>query len=261
MGVRVHALGGLIAAIGASGAAEAAIIFTYEAPQVIAREFGYQAPGGSLDAGSLAFATDVVLGFTIDATQEGGPRFTVPATLHFADPIENNFVGPVEGGNGFYRATASLNFEFRIATPRGGLASNVLLAGQFFDGRLTTFLGSGSVVTAQNDAGGTLRLEAGPALFAALLDQDFVLDPGGFAVEGPASAAWSLADFSRTIGDSDLVEVPRGSDGKGPEKGSDFYLPDFQARSSFVASATVVPAPGMISVSLLSGALLLRRRR
>ena len=260
MGVRVHALGGLIAAIGASSAAEAAIVFTYEAPQVQAREFGYQQPGGSLDAGSLAFATDVIIDLTIDATQEGGPRITVPATLHFADPSANNFVGPVAGGNGFYRATASLDFEFRLVNPVAGFGSNVLLAGQFFDGRLTTFLGSGSVVSAQNNAGGTLRLFAGDALYDVLGEADFSLDPGGFAAEGPASVAWSLADFSRTISDNDLVEfTPRGEDGGGGK--SDFYLPDFQARSSFVASATVVPTPGWIGVAILSGAMLLRRRR
>ena len=261
MGVRASTLGCAIAALGLTAGAQAAVIFTYQAPQTTNREFGYRQPGGAGQTGSLVFDESVVLDFTIDATAEGGPRFTVPAILTFAPTGQNNsFVGPAFGGSGSYLAIAGIQFEFRAVNPAtGGPGQNVLLAGSFTQGFLTTeFGGAGSVLAAQNAGGGDLVLSAGPALFAAFSAEGFELNPAGFTTGGPSQASWSLTDFSRTIGDDDLISFGDRGDGTP----SDRYLPTFDARSSFVASATVVPTPGAVALlTTLAGLGASRRRR
>lgn len=252
-------LGGAIAALLTTAGANGAVIFTYQAPQTQNREFGYRQPNGPGQAGSLVFDSSVLLEFTIDATEDGGPRITIPAILDFAPTGQNNsFVGAVSGSGGSYVAPAGLQFEFRVPGARGTTqGQDVLLAGAFTQGFLTSEFGaSGSVISAQNMGMGDLVLSAGPALFEALSSAGFALNPGGFAPGGPSSASWSLTDFSRSIGEQDLITFDRG-------EGTpvDRYLPTFDARSSFVAVATVVPAPGAMALLALAGIGAARRRR
>lgn len=237
------ALCAIVAASGTmTGAAQAAILFSYEDPTALVQEFVYTQPAMVGGLGSLTYENDVIHNFVIDARQEfPGARVTVQATLNLTADV-----GPVTQVSNLFVASTAGSFEFLTTemTPR------VILSGTFSDGTLTTFFGSGSATAARNDIGGSLVLTAGPALFDILADLGYTDFPGlGLA---PASASWSMVNISEEISPATLVQFE-----------DDLFFPDFDADNAFVAQATVLPTPG--SLALIAGAWVVsfasRRRR
>lgn len=245
-----HPLSALSAAVaasaGISAAAHGAILFSYEDPTALMREFSHLAPTGVGQPGTLAYNDTVIHRFVIDASEESpGVRVTVDATLQFIGMT----TGPVTQVGNLFAAETAGSFQFLTteATPR------VIMSGSFDDGVLSTFFGSGSSTAAQNVIGGTLVLVAGPALFDILDNAGYTLPAGGFR-DDSASASWSLVNIQEAITAQTLVSF---------QGDPDQYFPDFSADNAFVARAEVVPAPGAISLAGLMVATLIgpRRRR
>ncbi|HBS29481.1 MAG TPA: hypothetical protein DEB06_08545 [Phycisphaerales bacterium] len=229
-----------VALASASGAAFGGVLFTYEDPNAKNQEFRVFAPQKQGDNGTIQFDSEQVLRLRIDASEEQpGAVVEVDARLSFIDMI----VGPAsQVGNSLIGQSAG-RFEFRTADEDNEL----IIAGEFEDGVLLTLFDAGSQQTAMNEAGGTLVLTPGPALFTILLEQaDYALP--GIDPNGPSSAAWGLANIDE-INPSSLL-------GEGPGR----YFPDFDADSAFVGRFEV-PAPGAVVLTGLSGLALVARRR
>ena len=243
-----HPLSALCAAIaasaGLSAAANGAILFSYEDPTALMREFSHLAPTMAGQPGSLNYNDTVIHRFVIDASEESpGVRVTVDATLQFIGMT----TGPVTQVGNLFAAETAGSFQFLTteATPR------VIMSGTFSDGVLTTFFGSGSSTAARNDIGGSLVLTAGPALFDILAGEGYMLPAGGFS-DSSASASWSLVNIQEPITAQTLVSFPGDPDQ---------YFPDFAADNAFVARALVLPTPGAISLAGLAAAALIAPRR
>lgn len=244
-----HPLSALCAAVAASAgvtaAANGAILFSYEDPTALMREFNHLAPTMAGQPGTLTYDSTIIHRFVIDASEESpGVRVTVDATLHFIGMT----TGPVTQIGNLFAAETAGAFEFRTTDPM----PQVILSGTFNDGILTTFFGSGSSTAARNDIGGSLVLTAGPAIFDILANEGYVLPAGGFS-DSSASASWSLVNIQEPITGDTLVSFPGDPDE---------YFPDFGADNAFVARALVVPGPGAIALAnLVLAALVTPRRR
>ena len=243
-----HPLPALCAAVaasaGVSAAASGAILFSYEDPTALMREFNHLAPTMAGQPGTLTYDNSVIHRFVIDASEEApGVRVTVDATLHFIGMT----TGPVTQVGNLFAAETAGSFEFRTTDPM----PQVILSGTFSDGVLTTFFGSGSSTAARNDIGGTLLLTAGPALFSILSNAGYNLPVEGFA-DSPASASWSLVNIQEPINANTLVSFPGD-----PDK----YFPNFAADNAFVARAVVAPTPGALSLAGLAAMAVLAPRR
>jgi hypothetical protein len=210
-------------------------------------EFKYNQPAALGLDGSLDYDSLIVHNLSIDAREDGGPRITVPATLHFLE----SSVGAVTKVGNTYLAPTALLFEFRTV----GANPEPILTGRFGDGTLSYLFGSGSLISGQNSDGGTLTFLPGSALDDLINTQQYTFS-GQFNNAGPASAAWSLAEIAPPINDGTLVP---GSAAGAPIK----YFPSFTAENAFVASVTaIVPSPGTLMLSgLAAGVALFRTRR
>lgn len=232
---------GVLTLIASSGV-HASILFTYEDPDSSTQEFTVHQPAMPGEMGSVHFDSTMTISLRIDAGEEMPGAVThVDVNLFFHDWT----IGTVTQVSNVYIADTAGVFEFRRVSD-----GELVLRGEFGDGTLLTLFGSGSQQTARNEAGGTLVLSPGPALFDELLSVGYALP--GIAEEGPSSASWSLADIDTLITPETLVLM--GDQQEGP------FFPSFGSDSAFVARATV-PTPGPAAALTLTGVLCLARRR
>jgi len=229
-------------ALAIGSVANAGVLFTYDDPNALNQEFKVFAPAGPGNPGTIDFDSTQTLRLRIDATEEqGGAIVEVDAHLFFFDMI----VGPVSlVGNSLVGISAGA-FEFRTAGD-----DELIIRGEFDDGILLTLFGSGSQQTARNEAGGSLVLTPGQALFDLLDSVGYTLP--GIAAGGPSSSAWSLADINEEVNPDTLVN--RGTNP------NEMYFPTFDADSAFVGRFTV-PTPGSVVMVGLAGAMALGFRR